>query len=95
MDLPRQGESTLEQLEIQLLQERNELLRESVELQRDGLTFQKEQAAASTRRIGEYANSLLKEGINSVLSDLRLAVKEDHPSTGIRVAIERLENILR
>lgn len=65
--------------ELGLLVERNQLLRESVDLQRQHLEFSRQQAAESAKRIGEYGDKLLKEGLRDILSELRAADAQSVP----------------
>lgn len=80
-----------------LLKERNRLLAESVELQRESLDFTKSQAKESAKRIGDYGDQLLKDGLRDVLSELRSAESQSVPGDDaiimghLRAAISKLE----
>jgi predicted metal-dependent hydrolase len=84
------------ELELKLLQERNKLLAESVDLQREHLAFSRQQAAESAKRIGDYGDELLKEGLRDVLSELRSAEAQSLPEDDeiiighLREAIKKL-----
>lgn len=83
--------------EWELLKERNRLLADSVDLQREHLAFSKQQAAESAKRIGDYGDQLLKDGMRDVLSELRVAETQSVPEDDqiimehLRAAISKLE----
>lgn len=81
----------MEEFDRQLLQERNTLLRESVELQREGLELSKKQAVESTKRIGDYVDRLLIEGINAVINDLHAATTEVYNDKTVQEALKKLK----
>jgi hypothetical protein len=86
-----------EAVQLVLLRERNKLLAESVDLQRQSMEFAKHQAAEQAKRIGDYGDKLLKEGLRDVLSELRVAEAQTLPDDDkiimerIREAIKKLE----
>lgn len=83
--------------ELALLIERNRLLAELVDLQREYLAFSKQQAAESTKKIGDFGDQLLKQGLQQVLAELRTADLQSIPEDDriimdhIREAIKKLE----
>lgn len=87
----------LEELQCTLLKERNKLLAESVDLQWQALDFMRAQAKESAKRISDYGDKLLKEGLLDVLSELRSAEAQSVPEDDeiimghLRAAISKLE----
>lgn len=78
-----------------MLAERNKLLAESVALQRESMDFSREQATASAKRIGDYADELLKIGIRQVLEDLKSVDVQDDPRQCILSAVSKLDALTK